>query len=80
MGVSIDYTKCKPKCFLCQETCPHNVFWPSGTKTGEKVNRPEVRYPIDCNHCYMIWACERVCPTGAIKVKPTVAYKTWFPV
>ena len=81
MAVIINYDLCKPNCYECQEICPHNVFWPNEEATDEKAHKPEVRYPEDCHHCYMLWNCARVCPVdGAIEIIPKIAYKVWFPV
>ncbi len=61
MITKIDETKCTG-CGLCVETCPLDTL-----RMDEKEEKAIIKYHDDCMTCY---ACELICPAGAVEVHP----------
>ncbi len=47
-------------CGTCVSTCPTDVI-----RLNEKTGKAEIRYPQDCQVCYL---CQQYCPMDAIQI------------
>lgn len=47
-------------CGTCVPTCPTDVI-----RMNEKTGKAEIRYPQDCQVCYL---CQQYCPVDAITI------------
>jgi len=66
MTATFDYDKCI-KCKKCYNLCPLDIIaW------DEKDNKPYVKYPDECQLCFI---CQVECPVEAIKVIIPLAFK-----
>lgn len=49
-------------CGSCVQACPTDVL-----RLNDKGTKAEIRYPEDCQVCYL---CQMYCPVDAITIKP----------
>ncbi len=59
-------------CGTCVPTCPTDVL-----RMNEKTGKAEIKYPQDCQVCYL---CQQYCPVDAINIsagKTIPAITSW---